>query len=138
MTSGLGPMIPGKIIQFQGEEFGGNQDFKKKCVLLEIAMYRRLLSRLGPRPAKAFIAILRLHILLISITFLPQTIPSQKGSPTVFRQKNCPRKHSFVQLAVLNVSTNEKQKYTLEHRIFQSICPARIDALHQKTVSDVP
>jgi hypothetical protein len=30
MTSGLGPMIPGKNIQFQGEEFGGNQDLKKK------------------------------------------------------------------------------------------------------------
>jgi hypothetical protein len=28
MTSGLGP-IPGKNNQFQGEEFGGNQD--KKC-----------------------------------------------------------------------------------------------------------
>jgi hypothetical protein len=26
MTSGLGPMIPGKNITFQGEEFGGNQD----------------------------------------------------------------------------------------------------------------
>jgi hypothetical protein len=33
MTSGLGPMIPGKNIQFQGEEFGGNQDLKKKLFL---------------------------------------------------------------------------------------------------------
>jgi hypothetical protein len=33
MTSGLGPMIPGKNIQFQEEEFRGNQDLKIKKMM---------------------------------------------------------------------------------------------------------
>jgi hypothetical protein len=35
MTSGLGP-IPGKNNQFQGEEFGGNQDLKKIAVISKV------------------------------------------------------------------------------------------------------
>jgi hypothetical protein len=70
MTSRLGPMIPGKNITFQGEEFGGNQDIYREYHKNETRKGQTQSRRgISPRltPCSLFINTLSIYRLLSSI-----------------------------------------------------------------------